>query len=216
VTDEQKPRLVRKVSEMLDAAGIAPEGDEEKPKRTKRRKPKPDISISITGAGAHQVAGRDLYDQSTRVEKLLPPPVVVKTGDGVLDAQQKARLHALVNEAVSTSDARRAPRVHQQVWAQLNRYMGVNAYAEIRGSDFEKAAKFLRRMSAIDNSMPSARKKNPDWRRKRIAAIHARCKERGWEEWRAKYMKEKFGRESMVDMPDSEIETLYRAVMGKK
>ena len=83
-------------------------------------------------------------------------------------------------------------------------------------SPFEKAEKFLVRLRSIFLSAPSARKKNPDWRRKRIAAIHARCHELGIEAWRIAYMKEKFGRDSLVDMPDEEIETLYRAVMGKK
>lgn len=216
MSNEEKPHLVRKVKEMLNAAGIAPEDDNQKPKRARRRKPNPEISISVSGAGAHKVAGRDFIDQSTRVEKVVPPPVIVKTGDGVLDAQQKAEIGRLVNEVVKDSVVKRTPRTLQSVYSQFDRHMKVNSYAEILQKDYDSAVAYLRRNGAIYRSQPSAHTKNPDWRRKRIAAIHARCKERGFEEWRIKYMKEKFGRDSMIDMPDSEIETLYRAVMSKK
>lgn len=216
MSNEGKPYLVRKVEEMLDAAGIAPKDDNQKPKQARRRKPNPGISISVSGTGAHKVAGRDFFDQSTRIERIVPPPVVVKTGDGVLDAQQKAEIRRLVNEVVKDSVVKRTPRTPQSVYSQLNRHMKVNSYAEIRHQDFSEAATYLSTKGAIYRAMSSAHKKNPDWRRKRIAAIHARCKERGFEEWRIKYMKEKFGRESMIDMPDSELETLYRAVMSKK
>jgi len=205
VTDDGKRlRVVEQIKDVLDSArpeDIAPDAG---------------VSINVTGKGGNRIAGRDFYDQSVRVEKVTPPVVIVKTGEGVLNAEEKAEVQRLVNEVVDGSGARRKRRTHASVYAQLKRFMHVNSYAEILRSDFSKAVAYLRRMGAIDNSLPSAHKRNPHWRQKRIAAIHARCKERGWEEWRVTRMKEKFGRGSMTQMPDSEIEALYRAVMSKK
>lgn len=203
--DEKGPRLVDKVKKALDE--IQSEGDGDTAGS---------ISISANGTTVNQVIGGGYIDQSTRVEKILPAPVIVKTGDGVLDAHQKAEITRLVNEVVEDSKARKSLRTLRSVWSQLDRHMRVNSYAEILSEDFARARSFLMRIKAIDNSLPSARKKNPEWRQRRIRAIQARCRERGLDEWRKKYMKEKFRRDSMVDMPDSEIETLYRAVMGKK
>jgi hypothetical protein len=214
VTDEKKPHLVDKVREMLDKS--EPQANDEKPKRVATRRSTPRVPVNTISGGVNQIAGRDFYDHSTRVDKILPPPVIVKTGDGVLDAQQKAEIRRLVNEVVKDSKARRVPRTHQSVHGQLKLHMKVNSYAEILQEDFVRAKDYLVRIKGIDNSLSSARKKNPEWRRKRIAAIQTRCNERGFQPWRKKYMKEKFGRESMIDMPDSEIETLYRAVMSKK
>lgn len=39
---------------------------------------------------------------------------------------------------------------------------------------------------------------------------------KGFEAWRFEYMKKKFGKESMIDLSDADLEVLYRAVMAKK
>ena len=104
------------------------------------------------GNGAHQVAGRDFYDQSTRVEKILPPKVVVKTGDGVLDARQKARLRDLVDEVVAASVSKKEPRERPQIWRQLDHYMGVNSYSEILTEDFEKGITYLTPLEGNEQS----------------------------------------------------------------
>jgi hypothetical protein len=174
------------------------------------------VEINVTGNGDNRIAGRDLYDLSLHVERIAPPKVVVKTGDGVLDAAQKAVLKRLVLQMAEDSSVKAKPRTVASVWAQLNRYMKVNSYAEIRQADFDKAVASLRRGGAIYRSARSAPRKLPTWRPRRIAAIQTRCKELGLEAWRMAYMKEKFGKESMIDMGDEEIESLYRAVMSKR
>ena len=206
-TDDDRFEIVRrKVKNIMEAAKQSPENPT----------PQAGVSINLTGGRGHQVVGGDFYDQSVRVEKLVPPPVTVKTGDGVLNAGQKAKLTALVRDIVDASKAKRTPLAYGTVWSKLNTHMRVNKYDEILQDDFEKASAYLLRERAMLLKIPSAHKKNPDWRRRRIAAVHARCNERGWQEWRRAYMKEKFGRESMDQMPDSELESLYRAVMAKK
>ena len=144
VKEEQGPRLVDKVREALDAAGI--ERDDEELDSNQG------VSISVNGNGAHQVAGRDFYDQSTRVEKILPPKVVVKTGDGVLDARQKARLRDLVDEVVAASVSKKEPRERPQIWRQLDHYMGVNSYSEILTEDFEKGITYLTPLEGNEQS----------------------------------------------------------------
>ena len=175
--------------------------------------PKETTNIRITGGGSHQVAGRDLH---ISVDKLSPPKVIVKTGDGVLNAAEKATLRQLVAEVVEASLVKQRPRTHASVWNALNRRMHVNSYSEIKSTEFATAVSLLRRDLAVYMARASAKKKVPGWRVKRIRAIQSRCRERQWEDWRRRYMREKFGRESLVELSDDEVETLYRATRGKR
>lgn len=206
MNDEGKLRVVKKVRDIL---GEAEPTDEECATKTGR-------SVTINGGSSNRIVGGNFYDQSIRIEKIAPPNVIVKTGDGVLTAQQKAKIHTLVDSVVQASATKRTPLTHKVVWKQLDIHMSVNKYDEILKEDFDGACKYLKKREAIFLGMVSAPKKNPAWRSKRIAAIHARCKQRGWEEWRIKYMKEKFNEVSMINLCDADLELLYRSVMSKR
>ncbi len=78
--------------------------------------------------------------------------MVVKTGDGVLDARQKARLRDLVDEVVAASVSKKEPRERPQIWRQLDHYMGVNSYSEILTEDFEKGITYLTPLEGNEQS----------------------------------------------------------------
>jgi len=177
------------------------------------------VPVVINGNGAQVTMGSgsiNNHNHAYHVEKISPPVVHVQTGVGVIDARQKRRLLELRDSLVEASAAGKTPKTPGGVMLALNRYMKVNKYDEILAVDFEKAEKWLVRQRAIKASLPSARKKLPSWRDGRMRAVHARCKERGFESWRLDYMKKKFDKVSMVDLSDDDLETLYRAVMAKK
>lgn len=185
--------------------------------RTKAAPPGQHFVIS-GGTGNHQVVtGNGSITNHTYNVSAMPAPVVtVQTGVGVIDAQQKRRLLELRDSVVEASLAGITPKTPGGVMLALNKHMKVNKYAEILALDFEKAVAWMMRQRAIKTSLSSARKKLPNWRNGRISAVHARCKEKGFESWRLDYMQKKFGKPSMVDLSDDDLETLYRAVMAKK
>lgn len=149
-------------------------------------------------------------------EKQPEPTVVVQTGVGVIDAAQKRQITNWVRSVVKAGAARNPPKTYGSVWNAFKDHMKVSKYDEILAIDFEKAKKWLLRSGAISSSLPSASKKIADWRNRRIKAIHARCKEIDITDWRIAHMKKKFGKESMLDLPDDDLEALYRTVMNKK
>lgn len=179
--------------------------------------PRPEAPVVINGNGAQVTTGTGSINNNTyHVESAPKPTVIVQTGVGVIDAQQKHKLLELRDSVVEASAAGTNQKTPGGVMLALNKYMKVNAYSEIAAVDFDKAVKWLTRQRAIKNSLPSASKKLPSWRNGRIRAIHSRCKELDIDAWRLEYMKKKFGKASMVDMGDADLELLYRAVMSKK
>jgi len=172
-------------------------------------------AMSISGTG-NQVATSGGIINNFQLPAPVKPIVVVQTGVGTINAQQKRRLLDLRDDVVAASAAGAKPKTPGGVMLGLNKYMKVNTYSEILAVDFEKAVKWLMRQRAIKTSLRSAPKKLPDWRNRRIKAIHARCKDRGWDEWRLGHMKKKFGVESMIELCDADLEALYRTVMSKK
>lgn len=186
--------------------------------KAKERAAVPALRLVISGDGNNQIVtgNGSITNHTYHVSNAPIPHVIVQTGVGVIDAQQKSRLLELRDSVVEASIVSTTPKTPGGVMLALNKYMKVNKYAEIMAVDFDKAVKWLVRQRAIKTSLPSARKKLPSWRNARIRAVHSRCKEKGFETWRIDYMQKKFGKATMVDLSDDDLEALYRAVMGKK
>jgi len=175
----------------------------------------------VNGAGAviGQMAAGDIHNHTTyNTEKVIQrPKVEVKTGDGVVSAEQKARLQQLVKDWIDIYNA-----VHVQkktfgaAWGAVNKQVNVNSYHEIPADKFEAVEKWLMRQIAIKNSMPSAKKKSTVWRNGRIRGIQSRCNELGIQDKRKAYMLKTFGQESLTMLSDDDVDKVYRWVMGKK
>ena len=196
----------------LFATPSAPETP--KPKVRKPKGTQPQGTVSIQGDG-NQVAGGHIINHYGTVD-LPAPVVVVQTGVGVISAAQKRQLLDLRDQVVEASAVRKEPKTHASVMSGLKRYMKVNKYDEILDAHFSKALNWLRRQRGTMMSMKSAPKKIPNWRNDRIAAIHARCKEKDLIAWRFNYMEQKFKAKSMKELSDQDLDALYRAVMSKK
>ncbi|EJC0930254.1 hypothetical protein MX319_001543 [Salmonella enterica] len=143
--------------------------------------------------------------------------VVVKTGVGVIDANQKSQIQSILYEWVDTHCAiKKSSLSRGGAWSKFNRHFKINSYHELQAERFPEAIKWLRARLGTLKSMASAPKKLPDWRKKTITAIQSRCSELGIQGWRKDYMQRKFHRDSMTLLDDNELKQLYRTVMAKK
>lgn len=214
---------IEEIARQLLAEDDTKKEPEKKPRAP--RKAAPPLNIVINGGQGIKITNGNKTVNKT-VHKTVnnyhtaaapvKPTVIVQTGVGVISAAQKRQITDWVDAAVTAGIVRKPPKTHASVWNGLKKYMKVNKYDEILATDFEKAKKWLLRTAAITKSMPSAVKKNDALRPARYKAIHARCKERDLENWRFAYMEEKFNIVTMKELSDDQLETLYRAVMGKK
>ena len=172
-------------------------------------------SVSQTARGNNNIqAAGDVHVTTPRV--VTRPRIVVHPGTTNVSAEQKAKLQALVKKWVELSAAisRGQPVTFASAWAVLNKKMRVNSYAEISYENFDAAHDFLTKQIAVLNRKPSARRKSPTWRTSRIAAIQSRCNERGYQDRRRSYMRERLGVDSMTKLNDADLEKLYGAVFS--
>ncbi len=183
------------------------------PDRPARRRPK-EASVSVRGDG-NVVAGRDVHIKAERI--VHRPRIVVVPGDGAVDASQKARLKELVDRWVELDRlvSRKKPISWASAWSALNRKMRVNSYNELPSERFPTAVKFLEQQLGRLNRTPTARRRSPTWRTSRIRAIQARCNEKGLQGWRRRFMSDRFGKSSMTEIGNDELESLYNAVMAR-
>jgi hypothetical protein len=212
MTDQDREQTAKIVELMKSAAPAA-----KKPRP--RRKPlvkEPGV-IYVKGNG-NVVAG-GAVSQVTNVHHHQParPKVVVKTGDGTVDARQKAELQRLLRAWV---DAYNAVKVRKLTWAAawggFNKAMRVSGYGELRPEQFDAACAWLQRQAAIVTGANSAPKKLPSWRTKRYAAIKARCVNQLGDEFAyVAYTIKHFAKTSLTELTDAELEQTYRYVMGK-
>lgn len=176
------------------------------------RESRPDGSISVRGEG-NITAGRDV-----NLNPIVRPRVVVKTGDGAVDASQKAELQRLIREWIEARMAvRRSTFSFQAAWSAFNRHFGLNSYAELPMEDFGAARAWLQQNIATIASMPSAPRKMPGWRGRTIGAIKARCKNQlGDPRAYAPFIERRFGKSSLAQLSDDELQATRLHVFGRK
>jgi UTP-glucose-1-phosphate uridylyltransferase len=174
--------------------------------------------MTFTINGHNYGDGAGIGNTIIRTEKVIQQKKVeVKTGDGVITAEQKARLHQLVKEWVALYNTlHKHKKTLAAAWSSVNRQAKVNSYHEISADKFDAIEKWLLKQIAIKNAMPSAKKKSSTWRAGRIKGIQSRCNELGIQDKRKEYMKKNFGKDSLTLLSDDDIEKVYRWVMSKK
>lgn len=183
------------------------------PPTTPKRPRKPSQSVKITGD--HNIVGNG---NVVAISPKMVHRTTVRTGEGVLDAQQKAALQALVREWIESHDAvKKTPLSFAAAWSRLNKAFRVNSYHEIPSTSFDAAKAWVGQQIGRVASMPSAKKKLPGWRAKRIRGIKTTCvKQLGDERAYLPYIQAKFGADSLTDLDDDQIEKVYRHVMRRK
>lgn len=183
----------------------------------RKRAPAKEKSGSISILGTGNVVG----DGNVIHINHLPAPVVnrvvVVPGEGVITAKQQADLKALVDGIVALeAELEPSPKGHNAVWPALNRKMDVPRYQLIPLEKFEAARKYLMTWRGrLLRSKNAAQTPNVELRKRRVTAIHTRCKKvQGGPERRKIYMQERFGVISLNDLDDAQLEQVYGLVMS--
>lgn len=154
---------------------------------------------------------------NTTAEKQPRPIIKSEPPPDSITLEQRAVIRAKIDEWVEThNQIKQRELTHQAAWRMLNRHMRTPGYTYIKSIDFDKAKSYIQRQIAMLNRMPSASQKNDQWRNQRLQAIHAKCREKGWDEWRKKHMMKKFGVDSMIMLSNDDLGKLYSTVMAKK
>lgn len=194
--------------------------DESTPVTSSKNRSSPKVktpSVTISGTGNVVGDGNTVTNNIMHVPAPLKTRVVVKTGDGVIDAEQRFILKGLVESIVETEKKiRRTPRSFAAVWTAFKKRFRINSYHELPADQFEAARKYLTTDRARIMSAKSAPKKlGGDFVRQRIVAIQARCREFSDGTARRKaYMAREFGASSLTELESDQVEQVYRHVMG--
>lgn len=180
-----------------------------KPKRVARCKP----TIAVNG-DSNIIGNGNTVIKTERI--IHRPKVEVKTGDGVVSAEQKARIQQLVKDWMEARNSvRKSELSYGAAWSAVNKKAGVNSYHEIPAEKFKIVETWLLKQMAIVHSMPSAPAKSTQWRSRRIKGIQSRCTELGIQDKRKSYMLKTFGKDSLIQLSDADVERVYRWAMGK-
>lgn len=188
-------------------------------KATRRKKPiDPQPGVIYVAGNGNVVANGPV---TSHVHHHVParPRVVVKTGDGVISAEEKAVLRDLVGKWIEAfNTVKRSELTWAAAWASFNRAMKVNSYAELRPDQMPAARAWLQRQVALINAMPSAPRKAGDrWRTARYGSIKAKAKNQLGDEFAyVAYTLKHFGKTSLTELTDPELERTYRYIMGLK
>ena len=172
-------------------------------------------TVSVSGDGNVVGNNNTIINNPEPKEKVTT--IIKRDGDGkITNAQQSKIKTALFSWVELSGSVKQNPITHQQAWFRLNKYMKVPAYSQINEYDVDKALAWISRQKGMISSMRSAARKDPNHRNRRYKAVHTRVKQLSLHEWYTAYIKQKFDVSSMKDLTDSQLESLYRAVMRKK
>ena len=136
-----------------------------------------------------------------------------------LTKEHRKELRELINDWVTTSNLAKKPLDYGKAYTKLysDGLQGeVNGIEQIEESEFEHCRKYIKERIRILETIGNQRiiRRKSDWRNDRIKAIHARCKELGVsDEARKAYQLERFGKASLADLTDDELQEMYNYVM---
>ncbi len=137
-----------------------------------------------------------------------------------ISAEQASILKALVDEIVELEEkVKQKPKSYPAVWQALKRHMKVTYYREIRKEDFEKAEIYLRKWKGrLMKQKTYVNKHNSEFRKQRITAIFTVAKKHFnlTKSDVDDYIYESFGKTSIRELSDSELDKLYQRFMNKK
>lgn len=183
--------------------------------RTKRGE-KPSLAgnqVSAVGDG-NIIAGGDIHYNAGPAQR---PKVTVKTGDGVIDARQKAEIMARVKQWNAAHNViRRNKMTMAAAWSAFNAAMKVNSYAELRPEQLPAALGWLGRQRAILNSMKSAPTRVPGFRGEMIKAIKARSRQLGDDGYYRPYITTTYGLSSLTGLSDRQLQEVRAWIMRQK
>jgi len=211
--DDKKRELEKKIEESLWNA---------KPKRKMSKPPAPAtgnvIYINGDGVDVGQVAGGNIHNVTYKTEKVdQRPRVTVVPGVEVISETQKRRLLDIRDKWIEkNNEVRKTKLTHAGAQAAINKKAGVTSYHLVPLDKFTTVEKYTQQQIGRLNNTATAKKKSPSWANDRKRAIQMHYNQLGIQDWRKDYMRKTFGKGSMTELTDDELQKLYQAVMSKK
>ena len=178
--------------------------------------------IEVEGDVTGQLAGGDIHNygpviiqagpkQQTRIK------VVIQPGPEHIDQKKAAALKSLVIEVVRLEKlVKKSPKGYATVWNALTARCKTTSYLLILDVDYPKAEKFLREWIGRLSSAKSAPAKDANWRNRKFSYIFTNVKQLDAEQALRVRLLERFGRESMKELPDADLDVVYQWVAGWK
>ncbi len=143
--------------------------------------------------------------------------VVIQPGPDCIDDEQKNRLKALVAEVARLEGlVRRTPRSFSSVWVGVNAKAKATSYHLITQANYPRAEKFLREWIGRLSSAKSAPARDGNWRNRKYSYIFTNVKQLAAEQVLRTRLLQRFGSESMKDLSDADLESVYQWVAGWK
>lgn len=174
----------------------------------------PELTINGNISGSAIGNGNTIINTSSVIHK---EKYVLKPGEDHISEAQACALKELIKKIYDIEQStKKSPITMQRLWSSLNKYCGVTTYRAIKQEDFEKAKKYLQIRAGKLNSMPSAKKKNPNWRNQRYATIHVICKQNEIEDKKTAYINKNFCATSLTELNDDDLDKTYSYVTSLK
>lgn len=171
------------------------------------------VVVSINGNG-NAVAGGDI---NLNVGPAPKPKIIVKTGDGVIDASQKAELRRRLDQWLTARNAVRKSRMtHGAGWNAFNKAMDVNSYAELKPEQMPAALAWFGKQMAILRGMKSAPTKIKGFRYETMGAIKARAKQLGDLHYYTPYIVKTYGLSSLAHLSDRQLQEVRAWIFAQK
>lgn len=175
------------------------------------------VNFGANHGGQQFIANEAVYIHMAPASPRPKVKVVIQPGPDCIDEEQKNRLKALVAEVVRLEGlVRRTPRSFSSVWVGVNAKAKATSYHLITQANFPRAEKFLREWIGRLSSAKSAHLKDSNWRNRKFSYIFANVKQLAAEQTLRARLIERFGCESMKDLSDADLESVYQWVAGWK
>lgn len=172
---------------------------------------------SVRIEGSHNIVG----DGNTVIHvPVVRPRNLIDASKSELTEAQKLRLRELLHawvDAHNTIRTKAAPLSYPAAWSSFQRKFRVTSYHLLPASRYDEACSWLLQRRAIIDGMKTAPAKDPKWRARQIASIHARCKSHfaGEPIYRA-YIVKQFGVASLTELTDEQLHRTRAWLFRKK
>ena len=175
------------------------------------------VNFGANHGGQQFIANKPIHIHMAPAAPKPKVKVVIQPGPECIDDEQKNRLKALVAEVVRLESlVRRTPRTYSSVWVGVNAKAKASSYHLITQANYPKAEKFLREWIGRLSSTKSAPAKDANWRNRKFSFIFTNVKQLDAEQVLRTKLLEHFGSESMKDLSDADLGSVYQWVAGWK
>lgn len=175
-------------------------------------------SITVTGSNGVAIGNNNTVHNITTEKVVNKTSISVVPGYEVISEEQKVIIRNLVKEVGDLEKLhKKKPVSYQSIQSAANTKGGATSYHRIQLDKFDVVVKFLRQWIGRLTSAKSAPKKdNAAWRNRQYAFIKINVKQLGSESKLTELLERKFSVESITDLDDTQLRSVYLSVASWK